>query len=398
LVAVGLISYPLYLWHWPLLYFARILSPVPMPHFVIAAVAVGSFALAFLTFWFVERPIRFGSLFGTRRVLVLSCAMAGLLVFGALANRRFIPSRLGMKPIGREVTAAMADWHYPSARDYQGNDDFKVDTTVSSNGTNDTILFVGDSHMQHYWPAVESILQASPETARPVEFLTASGSPTLPNVNRIKPGYAANRFFDFALREAAKPNITTVVFTCFWEKYFIGCFPAGEPEPLYHIEDRSKTPLLPGSPGARQVLNDFGQAIAQLRAMGKEVIVILSSPASLSWNPKSTPRLTPNLSPANPKPVPRTELEAFLAPIKQPLIEAVLAHGGKIIDPLDFFEENGGFVGTTSEGRFRYRDADHLRPFYVKEQAAFLDPLLRLRPRQQTNSTAAPVEPPPPAP
>ena len=61
LVWFGLISYPLYLWHWPLLSFARILSSsVPELEIRIGVVAL-SILLSWLTYRFVEKPIRFGA-------------------------------------------------------------------------------------------------------------------------------------------------------------------------------------------------------------------------------------------------------------------------------------------------------------------------------------------------
>ena len=63
LVWVGLISYPLYLWHWPLLSFARIIeggTPSREVRFLCVLVAI---ILAYATFIFVELPIR------TRRYL-----------------------------------------------------------------------------------------------------------------------------------------------------------------------------------------------------------------------------------------------------------------------------------------------------------------------------------------
>ena len=57
----GLISYPLYLWHWPLLSFARIMeSGLPSRTIRIAAVAA-AIGLAWLTYELVERPIRHGT-------------------------------------------------------------------------------------------------------------------------------------------------------------------------------------------------------------------------------------------------------------------------------------------------------------------------------------------------
>ncbi|WP_178111740.1 acyltransferase family protein [Pseudomonas sp. SJZ131] len=56
---VGVISYPLYLWHWPILSYARIMeSAVPIWEIQIAAVLL-SILLAWLTYRFVEMPIRF---------------------------------------------------------------------------------------------------------------------------------------------------------------------------------------------------------------------------------------------------------------------------------------------------------------------------------------------------
>lgn len=56
----GLISFPLYLWHWPLLSFARIIeSEVPSRNMRIAAVVL-SIVLAWITYKLVERPLRFG--------------------------------------------------------------------------------------------------------------------------------------------------------------------------------------------------------------------------------------------------------------------------------------------------------------------------------------------------
>ena len=57
-VWVGLISYPLYLWHWPLLTFARIMesgTPSPEVRFWLVAASV---ILAWLTYRFLERPVR----------------------------------------------------------------------------------------------------------------------------------------------------------------------------------------------------------------------------------------------------------------------------------------------------------------------------------------------------
>jgi peptidoglycan/LPS O-acetylase OafA/YrhL len=66
----GLISFPLYLWHWPLLSFARIVGgEVPSRNLRIATVVL-SIVLSWLTYKLIERPLRFGK-YGKVKVTVL---------------------------------------------------------------------------------------------------------------------------------------------------------------------------------------------------------------------------------------------------------------------------------------------------------------------------------------
>lgn len=60
-VFVGLISYPLYLWHWPILSFMRIANTnwgVRLSHLQKGALVCSAFLLAYLTYRFIELPIR----------------------------------------------------------------------------------------------------------------------------------------------------------------------------------------------------------------------------------------------------------------------------------------------------------------------------------------------------
>ncbi|MBY0406873.1 MAG: acyltransferase, partial [Rickettsiales bacterium] len=60
MVWLGLISYPLYLWHWPMLTFARIIEGATPGWNIRFSLVVLSAVLAWLTYRFVERPVRQG--------------------------------------------------------------------------------------------------------------------------------------------------------------------------------------------------------------------------------------------------------------------------------------------------------------------------------------------------
>jgi peptidoglycan/LPS O-acetylase OafA/YrhL len=86
-VWVGKISYPLYLWHWPLLSFARIVTGHALGIGLRMTVLAASFVLAAATYGWVETPIRRGSL-GNRRNIVAALA-ASIVLIGAIGAITF---------------------------------------------------------------------------------------------------------------------------------------------------------------------------------------------------------------------------------------------------------------------------------------------------------------------
>lgn len=88
LVWIGLISYPLYLWHWPLLTFARLREEATPPWLEQLGWVALSVLLAWLTYRLVERPVRFGRLNRKAVTAMLVSAMAGMAVAGTTVHQR----------------------------------------------------------------------------------------------------------------------------------------------------------------------------------------------------------------------------------------------------------------------------------------------------------------------
>jgi peptidoglycan/LPS O-acetylase OafA/YrhL len=86
IAALGRISYPLYLWHWPLLSFAWIINGEKPGRLIRIALVAASVLLAFLTYRCIERPVRFGAKRMKLKTVILCTAAAvigfcGLYVF-----------------------------------------------------------------------------------------------------------------------------------------------------------------------------------------------------------------------------------------------------------------------------------------------------------------------------
>jgi peptidoglycan/LPS O-acetylase OafA/YrhL len=96
MVWIGLISYPLYLWHWPLLVFFAIIKFAPLTLPERELILLASALLAWGTYRFVETPFRFGrpnprKLVGLCAGMVLVAVAGGIVVQGRGFDFRLPP-------------------------------------------------------------------------------------------------------------------------------------------------------------------------------------------------------------------------------------------------------------------------------------------------------------------
>lgn len=131
MVWIGLISYPLYLWHWPLLSFLMIEKGDVSPFERVVAVVV-AVVLSWLTYRFVEGPFRFG---GNARIKAAGLLVLMLLLFGFgmfLADSKNLPG-LNRSDKGRNAFLAyfensIPEWKFftriDHARKFRGDCDY----------------------------------------------------------------------------------------------------------------------------------------------------------------------------------------------------------------------------------------------------------------------------------
>jgi peptidoglycan/LPS O-acetylase OafA/YrhL len=159
-VFVGLISYPLYLWHWPLLSFARMGQEEELSAVALIALLALSFLLAWLTYEFVEKPIRFGRLplpSGGVAVLLAGFALLVITPVGIATSiadgfaKRF-PTELRWAMTNTLQTKAA----YREATCFVRDEELEfVDGCVDKpNGDEPLIVLWGDSHAAHLYPGL----------------------------------------------------------------------------------------------------------------------------------------------------------------------------------------------------------------------------------------------------
>lgn len=169
LVWVGLISYPLYLWHWPLLSFARIVQGETPAIGVRFAAVVLSVVLAALTYHVVERPIRHGP----RRRFVVPVLCTSMVALFATGLATYQAGGLFERPINRTDQAHFLqyyDWMRKHGIDaaYRRECDFmdwptghardSIDAACTERGQRRTLFLWGDSFAQSVSLGVRRIL------------------------------------------------------------------------------------------------------------------------------------------------------------------------------------------------------------------------------------------------
>jgi peptidoglycan/LPS O-acetylase OafA/YrhL len=86
MVWFGLISFPLYLWHWPLLSYARIMQgEMPVTEIRIAAIIL-SIVLAWLTFVLIEKRVRYQKSKFVTVILVIMMVLIGMLGYNSFSR------------------------------------------------------------------------------------------------------------------------------------------------------------------------------------------------------------------------------------------------------------------------------------------------------------------------
>lgn len=331
LVWIGLISYPLYLWHWPLLSFAQIVeSGVPAPG--IRAAAVGAaIVLAWLTYLLVERPLRGG---GARWkvpalcVLMLAVAGAGAYIY----EKEGLPTRKAVEDsvANQKALIIVEDKENAAACMKRYGFSGQYEYCLQADPTKEpTVVLVGDSHAYHvsagllkYYSSIgENLLMLG--TRFPYWGLDPNESPYQK---------ATDPMLDLAL---SMPSVKTMVFSTHLRFYT-------EPQVRHHVD------------AARATFRRF-------LASGKQIIFMSDVPR-LDFDPRSCIKRAGVASSATRVPcaIPRSDWDEQIRKH-----DIVIGEMAKEFPQIQWFEAAPVFCDERQchamiDGRLMYRDNNHL--------------------------------------
>jgi peptidoglycan/LPS O-acetylase OafA/YrhL len=386
IVFVGLISYPLYLWHWPLISYAYVIRMGRAPtHLMAAALVAASFLFAWATYRFVEYPVRFG-VHRHRRTLIVAVSVAalgagGLAVWidGGISER--FPANLDIQ----KVNAAKLDVTYQPTKgmdvlDYNSCSvgegcSFGIGgryALVSHLGHGERKLaLAGDSLLFHYGPRVQQLADEG-RLAANTYFVTGPSCAPVPGITLrdefVDCANVPNKLFELVRRE----KVQSVVLGAGWTGY--------ESEKVLVERDGRRLPLntVEGQDAFYANLEDYVRLLQGLEA---KVYLVRGVPGS-------KPRFNPTqmvtrgvtgfrIDPDFDKPEPIAGMRAIHTLVDAKLRAIAERTGAKL---LDLFADVCGSGEDCSPlfgaGEPKFTDGMHLRPVFVREHLHFLDFLL----------------------
>ncbi|VAW54787.1 O-antigen acetylase [hydrothermal vent metagenome] len=359
-VYIGLISYPLYLWHWPILSFAHILEFTATQERLIA---VGlSLVLAILTYELIEKKVK-----NNLRFIYILVLMALLLLFlGLFTFNGSLPPRNNTYGIGLSIDA-ISDWEYPKElKKIKVND---IDMYIKT-GTKEKVLYFGDSHLQQYSPRIVKLINEDPANTKSVVFATKGGCPPIPGVFEDQHPRCNASFRKTVIKYALSNDIDSVVIGANWGYLNeIKRPPAGEYR-YYFLQDGHKKYFdVDGIEYAFQSLENLILSISKY----KKVYLLLDNPIGLEFDPKTFFKGSRISGYIEKKEVTFYKYNKKQLQVRARLLELAKKTDVIIIDPDEHFCVQGRCKTSSNDGTPIYKDFSHIRSRYVKEFVEYLD-------------------------
>jgi peptidoglycan/LPS O-acetylase OafA/YrhL len=365
MVWIGLISYPLYLWHWPLLSYARIVTGGEPPLQLRIVLVVASVVLAWATYRFLERFVKLHLSPAILRGLAgagAALALAGVLVFlGTPLPRHDSPALQAVADATRE------DNYYDGFEEAALGGQF----VYRAGSGKHNVLLIGDSHVEQYAPRALELVRTQPDKARTVYFATKGSCPPVPGLfSGLDTGCDERRMAVLDL--ALKPEVDSVVLGACWSCYFTGAGPTVN----YFVDDRKAVHPFIGGDGIEQSLKSLGEVLKRLSAH-KPVYLVLGNPVGMDFDPlrqiegSRLGRMTSESGQLKaPMPQDQAQFNARLNQVAQ-------ANGAKVIEPFASLCADGQCIRSMpDDGSPAYKDIGHLRPRYARSFATYIDPAL----------------------
>lgn len=358
-VFIGLLSYSLYLWHWPILAFTRYWIGIEFhPLYGVGAISLSSL-LAYLSWRFIETPLR-RSKIAVPRVRVYSAAILSASIVIAISSiivwRDGLPSRLPQHVRGLLETGEIARVPVRTPKEIasQGLPLLAKSADISKGGID--LVMWGDSHTEMIFEVATDLSEK-----HSVSVAIAVKHGTLPLVG-IRPQFNPDKkeaWNAAVLRFIKENSVKNVLLTARWEN-------ASDWKSLDDKRRLSFTEMKTTREAEITLAAGLEKTIKELSAQGVRIWIMRQVPVQEGVNPRNRIVLARiyGLKLPNGTSLKRhTKRHEFVSRVfARDFMNEVVA-----LDPTRFcFDSNGRSIICDDVGNCMYRDDDHLSPLGAK--------------------------------
>jgi len=374
LVWIGLISFPLYLWHWILLSFTKIIYLEGFNRTIRLLIIGLSFILAWLTYVYIEKPIRNNKKYHIKTEII--CVLMGFVFIIGIAiymNNGF-PNRQFAKNFSI-IVSAFNDWNWQEGMIEKSLKNGKKYSVI--NNEDIEIAFIGDSHVQQFGPRIVKI--AKEGEINNSAFYTTSGCPPIPNVYDDKHPQCRNFISEINSFLKENPSIKTLIIGACWNCYYeiesseiINFnnfnYYYEENKKKYYFRDRSKEGVILSKIALEKYISEL--------AKNYKVYLLLDNPMNDLFDPRnmiSNRFLLRDINSID-KYIPLSNIQYNL---NEELKKIAEKSNANFIDQLESLCPNSLCVRLYNNEMPIYNDDSHLRPGYVKNNVKIFDHLVK---------------------
>lgn len=365
-VGIGLISYPLYLWHWPILVYGNILNGFT-PSYLARFGLIGlTFALSIATYLLIEKPIRTAK---NKRVinitLILLSLALGIFALVTYCQDGFTYREKNYSKISRAIDAPS----FPGDLKKIVINGKSYGFGFQQSDNQATTLFIGDSNIAHYYPRVNELLTQSPKDNYSVIFFVQHGCIPIPHV--YSDIHKCNVLESLDIIKSNK-NIKNIVIGSRWFGQLNGGY--------YYLRDGKRLPIERNSEGYKLALVDLKSFIATLKSQDKKVYLLLSSPIGGELDPRLLAKRSlkhfPSIIQVQESEIDLKVLMEKYGYIRDDLKRVANSVNVNFIDPIEFLCNAKFCPAISAGGDPIYGDPNHLNPYFTKSNASYIDQVL----------------------
>ena len=290
LVTIGLMSYSLYLWHWPLFTLMRSRVARELTSVETGAMTLVTLALAYATWRLVELPVRCRARLPSPRSFWTAIIVASaLLVLAALTAREFAASPSRALVIGEPIAVAASSVASTTRRCHHGFERTVLPDQLCVFGTgaagSPLIVLWGDSHANALIPAARQLAET-----HGVRLMQASFSSCPPllgvSVARTPAAHSCREFNDMVLHEIDVRGVRRVILAAYWVRYLGATEEPGLSRTVDIYSDPADLDASDSQRNQRNFSAAFERTLNALVGRGIEVWVVRQVPVHSGFNPR----------------------------------------------------------------------------------------------------------------